>query len=154
MSKTKVFSKLQIVIFCLCIGLLPASCRYKPSEEKCIDIVSDIAQIVNGNYSNENTEKPLSISMTDIGRSAPSGSDLNESIEKYDTVQEYHVYLTSDQMVIVVTDSIFQQIEGYVVSDQELQGVLTIPGLGSDGDSITIVSRIDDSNIYSFRAGQ
>ena len=56
-------------------------------------------------------------------------------------------------MVLVVTDVIFQKVEGYVVSDEELEGVLTVPGLSFDSDSIYISSRIEDSNIYSFRAG-
>ena len=55
--------------------------------------------------------------------------------------------------MLVVTDLIFQGVKGFVVSDEELDGTLTVPGLGFDGDRVSIINRIEDSNIYYFSAG-
>ena len=92
--------------------------------------------------------------MTDIEELADDNSDLKASIEKYDDVKQYKVYLLDDNMVLVVTDSLFQGIKGYVVSNEELEGILKVSGLGFDADRVTILNRIEDSNIYSFSAGQ
>ena len=56
-------------------------------------------------------------------------------------------------MVLIVTDVIFQKVEGYVVSDKELEGTLTVPGLGYDNSQIGIIDRLGKSNVYSFSAG-
>lgn len=36
-----------------------------------------------------------------------------------------------------------------MVSDEELDGTLTVPGLNFDTDRITIIDRIENSNLYS-----
>ena len=153
MRKALVFQKLSIVIFVVFTGVLLSSCKYAVPEEKRIDVISEIAVIVNDNYSGEDVETPYWISMDEIDELADENSYLHKAVEKYDDVKGYHVYLLDNDMVLVVTDVIFQQVEGYVVSDEELEGVLTVPGLSFDSDSIYISSRIEDSNIYSFRAG-
>ena len=79
---------------------------------------------------------------------------MHRAIERYHDVQQYHVYLLDNDIVLISTDVVFQQVEGYVISDEELEGTLTVPGLSFDGDRITIIDRIENSNIYSFRAGQ
>ena len=143
-----------IVICALCTCVLLSSCRHAVPEEKRVDVISSIAVIVNDNYTSHDGENPLMISMTEIEELAVDNSDLKESIEKYDDVKQYKVYLLDDNMVLVVTDSLFQGIKGYVVSNEELEGTLKVSGLGFDADRVTILNRIEDSNIYSFSAGQ
>ena len=150
----EVKKRVFIVIFALCLSImLFSSCRYGVNDEKRVDVISDIAEIVNDNYSSDDVETPYYISMTEIDELADKNSDLHKAIERYHDVQQYHVFLVEDDMVLIVVDSLFQSVEGYVVSDEELEGNIIIPGLDYDNSMITITDRIGDSNIYSFRAG-
>ena len=152
MRKTRQVVHIVTVAIFLCV--LFSSCRYGIDDEKRVDVISDIAEIVNDNYTSENIETPLYISITEIDELAGKNSDLHRAIERYHDVQQYHVYLLDNDIVLITTDVVFQQLEGYVVSDEELEGTLTVPGLSFDSDRITITDRIENSNIYSFRAGQ
>ena len=145
--------KVYIMIFALCVSILFSSCRYSVPDNKRAEVVSEIAAIVNDNYSSDDVETLYDISMTEIDELADKSSYLHKAIGKYHDVQYYHVYLVEDDMVLIVTDVIFQKVEGYVVSDKELEGTLTIPGLGYDNSQITILDRIENSNVYSFSAG-
>lgn len=149
----EVKKKANIVILVLFTCILLSSCRYMVPADKRVDVISDIAVIVNENYSSDDVETPYDISMTEIDELADKNSYLHKAIEKYDDVQHYHVYLIEDNKVLVVTDVIFQAVKGYVVSDEELKGTLTVPGLGYDNSQIGIVDRIGNSNVYSFSAG-
>ena len=149
----EVKKKVYIVIFVLSVCVLLSSCRYMVPENKRVEVVSEIAAIVNDNYSSDDVETPYDISMTEIDELADKNSYLHKAIEKYDDVQHYHVYLVEDDMVIIVTDVVFQSVKGYVVSDEELEGTLTVPGLGYDNSQIGIIDRIGNSNVYSFSAG-
>ena len=152
MRKTRQVVHIVTVAIFLCV--LFSSCRYRIDDEKRVDVISDIAEIVNDNYTSENIETPLYISITEIDELTGKNSDLHRAIERYYDVQHYHVYLLDNDTVLISTDVVFQQIEGYVISDEELEGTLTVPGLSFDSDRITITDRIENSNIYSFRAGQ
>ena len=149
----EVKKKVYIMIFALCVSILFSSCRYSVPDNKRVEVISEIAAVVNDNYSSDDVETPYDISMTEIYELADKNSYLHKAIEKYDDVQHYHVYLVEDDMVLIVTDVIFQKVEGYVVSDKELEGVLTVPGLGYDNSMISIIDRVGDSNIYTFSAG-
>ena len=149
----EVKKKANIVILVLFTCILLSSCRYMVPADKRVDVISDIAVIVNENYSSDDVETPYDISMTEIDELADKSSYLHKAIKKYDDVQHYHVYLVEDDMVLIVTDVIFQKVEGYVVSDEELEGTLTVPGLGYDNSMISIIDRVGDSNIYTFSAG-
>ncbi|MBR3248073.1 MAG: hypothetical protein IKG03_06740 [Clostridiales bacterium] len=149
----EVKKKVYIVIFALCVSVLLSSCRYMMPADKRVEVMSGIAEVVNDNYSSDDVETPYDISMTEIEELADKDSYLHKAIEKYDDVQHYHVYLIEDDKVLVVTDVIFQAVKGYVVSDEELEGTLTIPGLGYDNSQISILDRIGNSNVYSFSAG-
>lgn len=141
------------MVFTVVTCILFSSCRYSVPDEKRVDVISDIAVIVNDNYTNEDAETPLYISMSEIEGLADSNSDLHKAIEKYHDVQQYNVYLIDNDMVLVVTDVIFQKVEGYVVSDEELEGTLTVPGLGFDSDRIGILDKVEGRSIYRFSAG-
>ena len=149
----EVKKKVYIMIFALCVSILFSSCRYSVPDNKRAEVVSEIAAIVNDNYSSDDVETPYDISMTEIDELADKSSYLHKAIKKYDDVQHYHVYLVEDDMVLIVTDVIFQKVEGYVVSDEALEGTMTVPGLGYDNSKITILDRIENSNVYSFSAG-
>ena len=149
----EVKKKVYIMIFAMIVSVLFSSCRYGVPDNKRVEVRSEIAAIVNDNYSSDDVETPYDISMTEIDELADKNSYLHKAIEKYYDVQHYHVYLVEDDMVLIVTDVIFQQVEGYVVSDEVLEGTLTIPGLGYDNSQISILDRIGNSNVYSFRAG-
>lgn len=153
MRKTKAWQIVLIVMVVLYSCFILSSCRYEISEEKRIDVISDIAVIVNDNYTSEDVEPPFQISMTEIEELADNNSYLHKAIEKYHDVQQYKVYLLDNDMVLVVTDVIFQGVKGFVVSDEKLEGTLTVSGLGFDSDRIGIIERIEDSNIYRFSAG-
>ena len=56
-------------------------------------------------------------------------------------------------MVIIVVYVFFQSVKGYVVSDEELEGTIIVPGLGYDNSQIGIIDRLGKSNVYSFSAG-
>ena len=145
--------KVYIMIFALIVSILFSSCRYSVPDNKRVEVISEIAAVVNDNYSSDDVETPYDISLTEIDELADKNSYLHKAIGKYHAVQYYHVYLVEDDMVLVVTDVIFQKVEGYVVSDKELEGTLTVPGLGYDNSQITILDRIENSNVYSFSAG-
>lgn len=151
MRKTFIRQKAHIVTAVLLTGILLSSCRYMIPGNK--QVISDIAVIVNENYSSDDVEIPYYISMTEIDELADKDSYLHKAIEKYHDVQCYHVYLIEDNEVLIVTDSFFQAVKGYVVSDEELKGTIKVPGMGFDNSSITILERVGDSNIYSFSAG-
>ena len=160
MKKKKIFvsgvvlvKKVYIMIFALIVSILFSSCRYSVPDNKRVEVISEIAAVVNDNYSSDDVETPYDISLTEIDELADKNSYLHKAIVKYHDVQYYHVYLVEDDMVLVVTDVIFQKVEGYVVSDKELEGTLTIPGLGYDNSQITILDRIENSNVYYFSAG-
>ena len=162
MKKKKIFisgvvlvKKVYIMIFALCVSILFSSCRYSVPDNKRAEVVSEIAAIVNDNYSSDDVETPYDISMTEIDELTDKDSNLHKAIEKYHDVQNYHVYLIEDNNVLIVTDSFFQAVKGYVVSDEELKGTIKVPGIGFDNSSITILERVGDSNsnIYSFSAG-
>ena len=149
----EVKKKIYFVIFAMCVCLIFSSCRYRLPDEKRIDVISGIAAIVNDNYSSDDVETPYHISMTEIDDLADKTGYLHKAFGKYHDVQQYQVYLVEDDMIIIVTDVIFQKVEGFVVSDEELEGTLTIPGLDYDNSLITITDRNGDSNIYTFSAG-
>ena len=149
----EVKKKVYIMIFALCVSILFSSCRYSVPDNKRVEVISEIAAIVNDNYSSDDVETPYDISMTEIDELADKSSYLHKAIKKYDDVQHYHVYLVEDDMVLIVTDVIFQKVEGYAVSDEVLEGTLTVPGLGYDNSMISIIDRVGDSNIYTFSAG-
>lgn len=151
MRKTFIRQKAHIVTAVLLTGILLSSCRYMIPGNK--QVISDIAVIVNENYSSDDVEIPYYISMTEIDELADKDSYLHKAIEKYHDVQCYLVYLIEDNNVLIVTDSFFQAVKGYVVSDEELKGTIKVPGMGFDNSSITILERVGDSNIYSFSAG-
>lgn len=153
MRKALVFQKLNIVICVLLTGVLLSSCKYAVPEDKRVDVISEIAEIVNDNYSSDEVETPYDIRMTEIYELADKNSYLHKAIEKYDDVQHYHVYLVEDDMVIIVVDVFFQSVKGYVVSDEELEGTIIVPGLGYDNSQIGIIDRLGKSNVYSFSAG-
>ena len=130
-----------------------SSCKYSVPEGKQVDVISGIAVIVNENYSSDCVETPYYISMDEIDELADENSYLHKAIEKYDDVKGYNVYLLDDNTVLVVTDVIFQKVDGYVVSDEVLEGNMIVPGLNFDADIVSIMKRVGDSDIYSFSAG-
>ena len=145
--------KLIILIFALGVSVLFSSCKYMMPLDKREEVMTEIAAIVNENYSSDDVETPYDISMTEIYELSDKDSYLHKAIDKYDDVQHYHVYLVEDDMVIIVVDVIFQSVKGYVVSDEELEGTITVPGLGYDNSQIGIIDRLGKSNVYSFSAG-
>lgn len=149
----KLKKKVVILIFALCVSLLLSSCNYMMPNNKREEVMTEIAAVVNENYSSDEVETPYDISMTEIDELADKSSYLHKAIKKYDDVQHYHVYLVEDDMVLIVTDVIFQKVEGYVVSDEELEGTIIVPGLGYDNSQIRIIDRLGKSNVYSFSAG-
>ena len=145
---------MRLKLICvLCICILLTSCKYELPEEKRPEVISNIAAVVDDNYSSDSSETPLMISMADVEKLSDN-SELNKAIEKYHDVQQYKVYLLEDNKMLIVTDALFQGIKGYVVSDEELEGVLEVPGMGFDSDRVSILNRIEGSNIYRFSAGQ
>ncbi|MBR4579649.1 MAG: hypothetical protein IKO32_00260 [Lachnospiraceae bacterium] len=154
MKKIMIKQKVLILICTLFSCILFSSCRYSVPEEKRVDIISGIAETVNDNFTSQDGETPLMISMTEIEKLTDADSDLKKYIEKYDDIKEYRVYLLDNNMVMVVTENLGQGVRGYVVSNEELKGTVMTPGLGFDADQIGIINRIEDSNVYYFRAGQ
>lgn len=151
--KNRIKQKLLIVICALYICVFLPACQYEVPKEKLADVISGIAGIVNDNYTNQEGQAPLRISMTDIEDLADDNSELKKAIEKYDDIKHYDVYLLEKNMVMVITDVPWQGVEGYVVSNEELNGTMKVPGMGFDNDLIGIINRIEDRNIYSFSAG-
>jgi len=149
----KLKKKVVILIFALCVSLLLSSCNYMMPNNKREEVMTEIAAVVNENYSSDDVETPYDISMTEIDELADKSSYLHKAIKKYDDVQHYHVYLVEDDMVIIVVDVFFQSVKGYVVSDEELEGTRIVPGLGYDNSQIRIIDRLGKSNVYSFSAG-
>jgi len=149
----KLKKKVVILIFAICVSLLLSSCNYMMPNNKREEVMTEIAAVVNENYSSDDVETPYDISMTEIYELADKSSYLYKAINKYNDVQHYHVYLVEDDMVLIVTDVIFQKVEGYVVSDEELEGTIIVPGLGYDNSQIRIIDRLGKSNVYSFSAG-
>jgi hypothetical protein len=147
--KKKVF----ILIFALSVSVLLSSCNYMMPNNKREEVMTEIAAVVNENYSSDEVETPYDISMTEIYELADKSSYLHKAIDKYNDVQHYHVYLVEDDMVVVVVDVFFQSVKGYVVSDEELEGTIIVPGLGYDNSQIRIIDRLEKSNVYSFSAG-
>ena len=145
--------KVCVLLCVLCVCFLLAACKYSVPEEKRADVISQIAETVHDNYNAEDVETPCYFSMMEIKSMTDSGSDLYKAIDKYADVQSYKVYLIDDDMVLITTDVLFQQLEGYVVSSRDLKGNLVIDGLGCDSDMVTILSKVKDG-IYTFRAGQ
>ena len=145
--------KIIILVFMLGVSVLLSSCKFMMPLDKREEVMTEIAAIVNENYSSDDVETPYDIRMTEIYELSDKNSYLHKAIEKYDDVQHYNVYLVEDDMVIIVTDVIFQKVEGFVVSDEELEGTIVVPGLGYDNSQIGIIDRLGKSNVYSFSAG-
>ena len=152
MTSGEIIKKTVFIVICALYVCVLSSCRYALPEEKRADVISVIAVIVNDNYKGQGKDTPLPVGITDIQKLADTNSDLYKAIDKYDDVKDYKVYLYGNK-VIVVTDAMFQGVKGYVASDEELEGVLTVPGLGFDSDRINVINRLGDSNIYYFSAG-
>lgn len=149
----KLKKKIIILVFMLGVSVLLSSCKFMMPLDKREEVMTEIAEIVNDNYSSDEVETPYDISMTEIYELSDKNSYLHKAIEKYDDVQHYHVYLVEDDMVIIVVDVFFQSVKGYVVSDEELEGTIIVPGLGYDNSQIGIIDRLGKSNVYSFSAG-
>ena len=149
----KLKKKVFILIFALCVSVLLSSCNYMMPNNKREEVMTEIAAVVNENYSSDEVETPYDISMTEIYELADKSSYLHKAIDKYNDVQHYHVYLVEDDMVVIVVDVLFQSVKGYVVSDEELEGTIIVPGLGYDNSQIGIIDRLGKSNVYSFSAG-
>lgn len=145
--------KVFILIFALSVSVLLSSCNYMMPINKREEVMTEIAAVVNENYSSDEVETPYDISMTEIYELADKSSYLHKAIDKYNDVQHYHVYLVEDDMVVIVVDVFFQSVKGYVVSDEELEGTIIVPGLGYDYSQIRIIDRLGNSNVYSFSAG-
>ena len=146
--------KMLIAICVIYMGIVLPACSYAVPEENQADIISSIAVIVNDNFTNQDKETPLQISITEIEELTNDNSDLKKSIEKYNTIKEYRVYLFDNGMILVVTENLGLGVRGYVVSDEELEGTVTVHGVGFDDDKISITNRIENSNLYCFSAGQ
>lgn len=149
----KLKKKVFILIFALSVSVLLSSCNYMMPINKREEVMTEIAAVVNENYSSDEVEIPYDISMTEIYELADKNSYLHKAIDKYNDVQHYHVYLVEDDMVVIVVDVFFQSVKGYVVSDEELEGTIIVPGLGYDNSQIRIIDRLENSNVYSFSAG-
>ena len=149
----KLKKKVFILIFALCVSVLLSSCNYMMPNNKREEVMTEIAAVVNENYSSDEVETPYDISMIEIYELADKSSYLHKAIDKYNDVQHYHVYLVEDDMVVIVVDVLFQSVKGYVVSDEELEGTIIVPGLGYDNSQIRIIDRLGKSNVYSFSAG-
>jgi len=149
----KLKKKVFILIFALSVSVLLSSCNYMMPNNKREEVMTEIAAVVNENYSSDEVETPYDISMTEIYELADKSSYLHKAIDKYNDVQHYHVYLVEDDMVVIVVDVLFQSVKGYVVSDEELEGTIIVPGLGYDNSQIRIIDRLEKSNVYSFSAG-
>lgn len=145
--------KVSILIFALSVSMLLSSCNCMMPNNKREEVMTEIAAVVNENYSSDEVETPYDISMTEIYELADKSSYLHKAIDKYNDVQHYHVYLVEDDMVVIVVDVFFQSVKGYVVSDEELEGTIIVPGLGYDNSQIRIIDRLGKSNVYSFSAG-
>ncbi len=145
--------KTIILVFTLGVSVLLSSCKFMMPINKREEVMTEIAAVVNENYSSDEVETPYDISMTEIYELADKNSYLHKAIDKYDDVQHYFVYLVEDDMVIIVVDVFFQSVKGYVVSDEELEGTIIVPGLGYDNSQIGIIDRLGKSNVYSFSAG-
>ena len=149
----KLKKKVFILIFALSVSVLLSSCNYMMPNNKREEVMTEIAAVVNENYSSDEVETPYDISMTEIYELDDKSSYLHKAIDKYNDVQHYHVYLVEDDMVVIVVDVLFQSVKGYVVSDEELEGTIIVPGLGYDNSQIRIIDRLEKSNVYSFSAG-
>ena len=145
--------RIIILVFMLGVSVLLSSCKFMMPLDKREEVMTEIAAVVNDNYSSDEVETPYDIRMTEIYELADKNSYLHKAIEKYDDVQHYNVYLVEDDMVIIVVDVFFQSVKGYVVSDEELEGTIIVPGLGYDNSQIGIIDRLGKSNVYSFSAG-
>ena len=145
--------KIIILVFMLGVSVLLSSCKFMMPLDKREEVMTEIAAVVNENYSSDDVETPYDIRMTEIYELSDKDSYLHKAIEKYDDVQHYNIYLVEDDMVIIVVDVFFQSVKGYVVSDEELEGTITVPGLGYDNSQIGIIDRLGNSNVYSFSAG-
>ena len=122
----KLKKKVVILIFALCVSVLLSSCKFMMPLDKREEVMTEIAAIVNDNYSSDEVETPYDIRMTEIYELADKNSYLHKAIEKYDDVQHYHVYLVE---------------------------TIVVPGLGYDNSQIGIIDRLGKSNVYSFSAG-
>ena len=148
-SLKKMFITIFSLITCL---LFLISCEHALPEDKKTEVISSIAEIITDNYTSADLETPFLIRMIDIEKLADKNSELSKFIEKYDDIKQYKAYLLDDNKVMIVTDVIFQSVKGYVVSNEELGGVLVVPGSGFDADKLNIQNEIED-NIYTFWAG-
>ena len=82
---------MRIKLICvLCICILLTSCKYELPEEKRPEVISNIAAVVDDNYSSDSSETPLMISMADVVKLSDN-SELNKAIEKYYDVQQYKI---------------------------------------------------------------
>jgi hypothetical protein len=99
MRKTMLREKVHIVIFAIFFCSILSACRYGASEENYAEIVSDITAVVKDNYTSEDAETPLMISITEIEELTDNDSELYKAIEEYDDVKQYKVYLLDNDMV-------------------------------------------------------
>lgn len=105
----KLKKKVFILIFALSVSVLLSSCNYMMPNNKREEVMTEIAAVVNENYSSDEVETPYDISMTEIYELADKSRYLHKAIDKYNDVQHYHVYLVEDDMVVIVVDVLFSQ---------------------------------------------
>ena len=92
---------------------------------------------------------------TKVSAWCDNDSELYKAIVEYREVQDYYALILDDDTVMIHTESLFQSVYGYVVTDQELNvpQVIDVPSnLYYDGDSI-LVDSIGEDGIYKYSAG-
>ena len=74
--------RIIILVFMLGVSVLLSSCKFMMPLDKREEVMTEIAAIVNDNYSSDEVETPYDIRMTEIYELADKNSYLHKAIEK------------------------------------------------------------------------
>lgn len=158
-GKTNLTIALFIAFLCVMILVTMTGCGSQRtpeiSSEMKITIIKEMASVCLDRYAEGTLAAGTKVSAEQIKAWCDNDSELYKAIVEYREVQDYYALILDDDTVMIHTESLFQSVYGYVVTDQELNvpQVIDVPTyLYYDGNSI-LVDSIGEDGIYKYSAG-
>lgn len=144
--------KLISILLCLSMLFL-CSCSNTPTKEDQYNTLMEIFTVVNQKIGNGSIEPGEWVNEDKFSEWVSEDESLQNFFEKYEN-ESYQIYPFSYDLILVQTNTLFQSVDGFVLSKKSLSDSMPVPpSFSYDGDTISLTPVKNYPNIYAYSAG-
>lgn len=144
----------NLISILLCLSMLfLCSCSNTPTKEDQYDTLMEIFIVVNQKIGNGSIEPGEWVNEDKFSEWVSEDESLQNFFEKYEN-ESYQIYPFSYDLILVQTNTLFQSVDGFVLSKKSLSDSMSVPpSFSYDGDTISLTPVTNYPNIYAYSAG-